>query len=216
MNEIVQDKMLREIMVVANDKLFWNTTRETKYYENSEYNFEEIILENYEYMVRGQAEENVAYKQPIPYGVVINQDNKIFVYKRWGAWSNAWEARLHSQIAFWVGGHIEREDEDSDNLLKDALLREIEEEINIPASDIGSIEAIWYINDDTAPIHEVHFWVAYLIKVNNDNVALLDGELENGEFISVEDLEEMIQDENYKVENWSKTLFEPLKNILQS
>jgi hypothetical protein len=52
MNQIVKDKMQREIMVVANDKLFANFPRETKYYENDEHNFEEAILENYEYMVR--------------------------------------------------------------------------------------------------------------------------------------------------------------------
>lgn len=215
MNQIVKDKMVREIMVVANDKLFSDFPRATKYYENSEFNFEEVILENYEYMVRGEAEENTSYKQPIPYGVVVNSDNKIFVYKRWGAGSNAWESRLHSKIAFWVWGHIEREDENSKNILTDSLVREIEEEINIAHDEIQSVEAIWYLNEDDWAVSEVHFWIAYIIKVETSNVALLDGELENGEFISIEDLQDMLESPDYEVENWSKILFEPIKNILQ-
>lgn len=215
MNQIVQDKMQREIMVVANDKLFANFARETKYYENDEHNFEEVILDNYEYMIRWEAEEHHGFKQPIPYGVVVNQDKKVFVYKRWWSGSNAGESRLHSQIAFGVWWHIEREDEDSENLLKDSLIREVEEEINISSDGINSIDAIGYVNEDDGWVSEVHFWVVYLIQVKNSNFELLDGELENWEFISLDDLQEMIESPDYKVENWSKILFEPLKNILQ-
>jgi predicted NUDIX family phosphoesterase len=56
--------------------------KETKFYSNEEVNFEKNILKNYEYMVRGKAEVNFDYKQPIGYAIVLNEDNKIFVYKR--------------------------------------------------------------------------------------------------------------------------------------
>jgi predicted NUDIX family phosphoesterase len=82
MNQIVQDKMLRDIMVVPNEKLFANFERKTRFYSHLEHDFEDAILEHYEFMQRGIAEENTAYKQPIPYGVVVNEDNKVFVYKR--------------------------------------------------------------------------------------------------------------------------------------
>jgi len=65
MNEIVKDKMKREIMVVANKFLFEGTKRESKFYNNSEVNFEKKILKNFEYMVREKAEVNFDYKQPI-------------------------------------------------------------------------------------------------------------------------------------------------------
>ena len=127
MNTVVTDKMKREILVVSCGKLFENITRETKVY-NTQDDFESIILESYEYMVRWEAEVNFDYKQPIPYAIVLNENNKIFVYKRGGAGSNAGESRLHEKIAIWVGGHIEREDEGSENILKDSLIREVEEE----------------------------------------------------------------------------------------
>jgi predicted NUDIX family phosphoesterase len=44
--------------------------------------FEDIIKNNFEYMKRAIAEENFNYKQPIPYAVVVDENNYIFVYKR--------------------------------------------------------------------------------------------------------------------------------------
>lgn len=111
MNEIVKDKMKREIMAVQNIFLFSDIERKTKVYACDEIDFEAIILKNLEFLVRGPLETNFSYKQPIPYGIVVNNENKIFVYKRGGAGSNAGESRLHDKIAIGVGGHIEREDE---------------------------------------------------------------------------------------------------------
>ncbi len=156
MNQVVKDKMMREIMVVKNNYLFQNVARETKFYSNDEVAFEDIILWNYEYMVRHEAEQNFDYKQPIPYAVVVDEDNKIFVYKRGGSNSNAGDSRLHSKIAFGVGGHLEREDEDLQNPLQDGLAREIEEEIAIKEENIKSIEAIGYINEEETEVSQVH------------------------------------------------------------
>jgi predicted NUDIX family phosphoesterase len=214
MNQIVKDKMMREIMVVKNTYLFQDVARETRFYSNDEAAFEDIILWNYEYMVRHEAEQNFDYKQPIPYAVVVDEDNRVFVYKRGGTGSNAGDSRLHSKIAFGVGGHLEREDEDLTNPLQDGLAREIEEEIAIKPESIKSIEAIWYINEEETEVSQVHLGVAYIVKVHNTNVELLDGELENGEFISLDELQAMIESGDYDVENWSKILFEPMKKFL--
>jgi len=100
MNQVVKNKMAREIMVVNSMKLFQNIWRKNKYYTNNENNFENIILSDYEYMVRWEAEVNYEYKQPITYGVVIDKNNRIFVYKRWWSSSNAWDSRLRNKIAF--------------------------------------------------------------------------------------------------------------------
>lgn len=216
MNQIVKDKMKREIMVVQNKKLFWEEKRESKFYLNSEVGFEKNILDNYEYMVRWDAEINLDYKQPIWYWVVLDEENRIFVYKRWWSQSNAWESRLHSKIAFWVWGHIEREDEDTINPISDSLIREIEEELNIKPENVISSEAIWYINDDRDEVWSVHIWVAYLVRISNNNFDLLDWELDNWEFVTLSTLEGMILSWNYDVESWSQILFEPIKNHLSA
>lgn len=215
MNQIVKDKMQREIMVVANEALFLNYERESKFYSNDEVDFEQKILNNYEYMVRWEAEVNFDYKQPIGYWVLINEDKKIFVYKRWWSGSNAWEWRLHNKIAIWVWGHIEREDEDLENPISDSLIREIEEELNIKPEDIKSSKAIWYINNEEDEVSQVHIWAAYLVEVHNSNFELLDGELDNWEFVSIDTLEAMFNSWNYDVEAWSQILLEPLKRMLK-
>lgn len=214
MNQIVKDKMQREIMVVANKFLFNDIERESRFYSNTEVNFEYKILKNYEYMVRGEAEVNFDYKQPIWYAVVMNENDEIFVYKRWWANSNAWDSRLHNKIAFGVWWHIEREDENLENPLNDSMLREIEEELNIPEKNIKSIETIGYINNESDEVSQVHIWVAYLVKVKNANFELLDWELDNGEFVSIYALEKMVYSNDYDTEAWSRILFEPIKGIL--
>ena len=214
MNQVVKDKMAREIMVVANKFLFDSVERESRFYSNDEVNFEDKILKNFEYMVRGEAEVNFDYKQPIGYGVVINKNKEIFVYKRGWADSNAWDSRLHNKIAFWVWGHIEREDEDLENPLSESLIREVEEELNISPDHIKDSRAIGYINNETDEVSQVHIWVAYLVEVTNDNFELLDWELDNGEFVSIHALEKMVYSNDYDTEAWSRILFEPIKKIL--
>lgn len=215
MNQIVKDKMQREIMVVANKFLFNDVERESKFYNSIDVNFEEKILENYEYMVRGEAEVNFDYKQPISYATVINENKEIFVYKRWWADSNAGDSRLHNKIAFWVWGHIEREDEDLENPVSDSLVREIEEELSIKPESIKSVKSIWYINNESDEVSQVHIWVAYLVEVKNSSFELLDWELDNWEFVSLENLEKMVNSPDYDTETWSKILLEPIKELLK-
>lgn len=215
MNQIVKDKMDREVMVIKNSILFSEIKRESKFYSNKEYDFEKIILNNFDYMRRWDAEVNFDYKQPISYWVVLNDKNEVFVYKRWWSSSNAWESRLHSKISFWVGGHIEKSEEKEKNPVHSCLVKEIEEELNLRDEDIASIETIWYINDDWNEVWKVHIWVAYLIKVHSSKFDLLDWELEKWEFTSISDLENMIKSDEYDVESWSNILFEPIVNILK-
>ena len=174
MNQNVRDKMAREIMVVKNDYLFAEYEKETRFYPATTFNFEEIILDKYEYMVRWVAEENFDYKQPITYAFVIDPENKVFIYTRGWAWSNAWDARLHSKIAMWVWGHLEREDEYLQNPIRESLVREIEEELNLTHEDILEIEQIGYINNEMDVVSQVHIWFCYVVKVKHTDIQLLD------------------------------------------
>jgi predicted NUDIX family phosphoesterase len=103
MNQTRQDKMKREVMVVPNSALFADTQRESKVYSTQDSDFETKILENFEFMVRGPAEENRDYKQPITYAIVLNEKNDIFVYIRGGKDSAAGDARLHEKLSIGVG-----------------------------------------------------------------------------------------------------------------
>lgn len=213
MNQVVTDKMQRKIMVVKNEILFSKKPSQEWFLPKSD-NYEEIILNSFEYMIRGEAEKNFSYKQPIPYGVVINEQKEIFVYKRWWSWSNAWDSRLHSKISFWVGWHIEIDDTVNKNLLRESLLRELEEEIMIKESDVLKVEVLWYINDNSNEVWKVHFWIAYIIEITNTKISMEDGELENGEFLSISQIDEMIKSWNYDIENWSNIMYHEIKKYL--
>lgn len=206
MNQIVKDKMQREIMAVKNAILFADIERTTKVYTREEMNFEKIIEKNYEFLVRWPLETNFEYKQPIPYGIVLNNKNEVFVYKRGGAGSNAGESRLHDKIAIGVGGHIEREDEASSSLLRDALIREVEEEIGISENDITEVFPIGYVNYEEDEVNQVHLWIGYIVKISGGEISLNDGELAKGEFKSLSELKEMIASGDYDVEFWTQLL----------
>jgi len=214
MNKIVKEKMAREIMVVENKKLFQNIERKTWFYDKN-IGLEKIILDNYSYLIRKDAEINLNYKQPIPYAVVLNENLDIFVYKRWWKNSNAWDKRLHNKISIWVGWHIEKDDVKWDNPIYDTLLREIEEELNVKENDIDMIKNIWYINNDTDEVNSVHIWVIYLVYLNNSNFELLDWEISKWEFLKLEDLELMLNSWNYDLEKWSRILLNPIKTLLK-
>lgn len=210
------DKMKLKIMVVENKKLFSKYSRETKFYPWSEYDFEKNILEDHEYMERGIAENNYNYKQPIPYGVVVNSKNEIFVYTRWWKDSNAWEERMYWTISIWVWGHLDYVDK-GENLLKEWLIREIEEEIGIKKEEILGVKNIWYINNESNSVNKVHFGIAYVINIGGEvPVKLLDWELEKGDFLSIQEFERRCSLKKYDIEPWSKLLLEPMNNYFKS
>jgi predicted NUDIX family phosphoesterase len=206
MNQIIADKMKREVMVVNNTALFSDVKRESKIYSTNESDFETKILNNFEFMVRGPAEENTDYKQPITYAIVLNEKNDLFVYIRGGKDSAAGDVRLHEKLSIGVGGHLEREDEEVENPLRDCLARELDEEISLKEKNITEIFPIGYINDDRNPVGEVHIWVSYIIKTKHFNPVMEDGELASGEFVSYEKLREMMESWNYNVETWTELL----------
>lgn len=214
MNQVVQDKMKREILAVKNDFLFSDIERKTKVYSREEVDFENIILQNYEFMVRWPVETNFDYKQPIPYAIVLNENNEVFVYKRGWDGSNAGEKRLHDKIAIWVWWHIEREDIESDNILRDSLIREVEEETGIRSKNITEIFPIGYVNYEEDEVNQVHIWIWYLIRVANVEIALTDGELAHWSFTKLDDLYNMISSGDYDVEFWTQMLAPEIKKYI--
>jgi len=203
-----------QIMVVKNSNLFENYKRETRFYSWNEFDIEEIVLENFEYMRRWDAEVNFDYKQPITYSVIVNKNDEIFVYKRWWKLSTNWEDKLCDKIAIWIWWHIDKE-EYIENPIKEWLLREVEEEIWLKWKDINLVEAIWFINNEENELNQVHIWAAYIIKINDENnIELLDWELEKWNFVTVLKYEEMINSWKYDIEPWSKILLEPIKKYL--
>ena len=190
-------------MVIKADKLFENYPRQNGFY-TQEFNFEDIILKNFEYMKRGLAEEDINFKQPLPYGILVSPDNKVFMYKRGWKTSQVGEKRLYDKVSFWVGWHVEEDVKNTQNPLKETLLREIEEEVGIKPDDIEKIELVWYINDDTNDVWKVHFGLAYVVKLKTKDVKIDKWELAHWEFINIQDIPKILSNPQFDVEPWSK------------
>lgn len=190
-------KMDEDVLVVPRDALFDN-----EYFEGftSSGGYEDIILEEYEWMRRGDAEEDPSYKQPIPY-ILIKKDDTYFCFRRSGS-----EERLHEKWSWGVGGHIDRVDDDG-NPLQNGLEREIKEEVGVTDFDI---EKIGYINYDSDDVGKVHFGILYTAEIKED-VSIEDDEIDTYRFLSLDEMRELIEKENVDVEEWSRIALDHLQ-----
>lgn len=203
--------MEQPILVVKRDTLF-----EKKYFEgflhHSEFDYEDLILENFEYLKRGLAEENPGFQQPIAYCLVCNEQDQIFAYQRASKKEHASETRLHGKWSWGIGGHIDKEDENTHNPIYTSLLREVEEELGL--YELETIKPLGYINDDSNAVGEVHFGLLYLVKTKTTAVTMAK-EIADGKFMDVNELERICNDDGCDVEEWSEIALKALKTHFQ-
>jgi predicted NUDIX family phosphoesterase len=117
-------------------------------------------FEKYKEVRRGDAEHDVALKQPIPYAV-IRRGDEVFVYKRLKAGG---ETRLHDSLSIGVGGHMNRVNNIHNwgsNLMIN-FYRELTEELEITV-DVPLPEIIGLINDDEDDAGLFHIGILMVI-----------------------------------------------------
>jgi predicted NUDIX family phosphoesterase len=198
------DKNEKLIMVVDRDKLFASRSF-IGFLPANEFNFEKIILENYYFVKRGQAERDRTKKQPIAYAVILN-NRKIFAYQRSSSTKEHGDERLQHKWSWGIGGHIEKPDE-SRNPIITSMMRELEEEVGLVNA---SVKLLGYINDDSDDVGKVHFGLLYLLETNQQ-LKPISAELKQGKFMSFDDIEKLA--ENEQVESWSKIALLALKPL---
>ena len=208
------NKFDEEIVVVKRDVLFAEKYF-NGYLSNTEYDFEKRINENYEYLRRGDAEENPEWQQPIPYAILVNKANKtVYDYQRASDIKKAGEKRLHGKWSLGIGGHVDREDgETSTNPIATSLLRELEEETGI--TSFKDSRLLGYINQDDNHVGKVHFGILHVIETNEDVIPQLAEEIAHGKFISINELRSFCESEDCDVEGWSMICLDPLENYFK-
>lgn len=203
-------KMDQSIMVVETNTLL-GSKYFTGFLSSHEHDYEASILKHLKYMRRGDAEIDPTHKQPIAYCMIINQDKKVYAYQRSKKDANYGEKRLQGKWSWGIGGHIEEVDNEGDkNPIYESMLRELEEEIHIDG-EVLNIKALGYINYDDDEVSKVHFGILYMIETDAETITPNDGEIANGEFRSIEELEEICNNDEYDVESWSRVALEALK-----
>ncbi len=190
------------IVTVPNTALFPTGIHHEGFIPHAELDLRKVILENFSYTRRGDAEVDFTLKQPISYAVIRNTEGKIFAYQRGSKRSEFHETRLAGKWACGIGGHIEAEDEETGDILADSLRRELEEEITLHGN-ILSIEPIGYINSEKDEVSKVHIGVLYIITTDS-KTAQGSEEVVNEGFYTPEELREMMANPDTIWEEWTK------------
>ena len=203
------NKFEKLIMVVKRTILLDKDFEGFKYHKNKNYN--QLILDNYEWQKRGLMEEDPSFKQPIAYCAIVNPETKkVFVFQRAKKDKHYTEKRLQGKWSCGIGGHVDHEDE-GNNPLWTSMLREIHEEVNVEV--IGEPEILGYINSEKDPVSQVHFGILCIVKTTG-KVTPNEPEIANGAFRSIDELKQIITEQN--VENWTKIALNPLETYFNS
>ncbi|MCA8972270.1 MAG: NUDIX domain-containing protein [Planctomycetes bacterium] len=134
-------------------------------------NFDPKWLETCEhrgfFVERQAAEQNPAWKQVIPYCLLLSPEG-LFTVERLPRGS---EARLHGKLSVGIGGHIEPRDRvphstphGSDRIVLRAARRELEEELVLRAPT--EFECLGLVNDDSNAVGSVHIGIVLMARVD--------------------------------------------------
>jgi predicted NUDIX family phosphoesterase len=152
-----------------------------------------------QYLPRGLAENDPAFKQLIPYGVLRWRD-QVFAYTRG---RTGGEARLRALRSLGIGGHICAEDgAASADPYRAGLMRELEEEVFLDTTYRERI--IGLINDDRTPVGQVHLGIVHVLDLAEPKVRHRDEALAGGAFASLKQLRQLREE----FETWSQFLLE--------
>jgi len=157
------------------------------------------------YLNRSDAELDRAYKQLIPYVLLIH-DGKILRYRRG---RGGQETRLHGFYSVGIGGHISEDDHglfSNDRGYQEGMRRELMEEVDIHEMKEA---AVGVINDDSTDVGCVHFGVVHIMYVAEETVAGRRSGIVGPEFIPIA---EAVRDPS-AYESWSRFCLENLDRL---
>jgi predicted NUDIX family phosphoesterase len=162
------------------------------------------------FLQRSEAETNPAYKQIIPYALIVFQ-NSVLHYVRG---KKAGEQRLVAKGSIGIGGHMA---EDADKFLwhstdeetyRAGVEREINEEIKIDTAFEDRIVAL--LNDDSTEVGRVHLGIVHVFRLKEPRVQKREAMITGLTFLAKEEL--LARRE--RMETWSQICLESLERLL--
>ena len=200
MFEFIQE---RRVLVIPN--IFFD---DLEHITNKEGQF--ILKETDEKLPDGEtlkaAEHNFDYRQLIPYGILVDiEEKKILAYRKTKE-SN--EKRLHGFWSIGVGGHVEPCDGEGWDAVENAFKREMKEELGVePIVTIGDK----YIYSDETEVDRVHLGIARIV-TRYEGVLRPSREIPVWEWCSIKELQQRkletwsVECLNWIIENWGDLL----------
>jgi len=162
--------------------------------------------ENLVYLNRSDAELDKAYKQLIPYVLIICNGKEL----RYQRGKGGQESRLRGLYSVGIGGHISEEDHGLFSVnhgYQDGMRREVLEEVAI---DDVKEAPIGIINDDSTEVGYMHFGVVHVARVLSENVAGRRSGIVGPEFIPIN----QATSDSSVYESWSRLCLEHLNLLL--
>jgi len=155
-----------------------------------------VVARDGRFMRRGDAEEDPAFKQVIPY-LVLRDGERWFLMRRTRAGG---DARLHDLWSIGVGGHLNPGDGD----VAGGLAREWAEEVE--AAFEPDYAPVGLLNDDTTAVGAVHVGFVYIADAGGRPVAIRETDKLTGTFATTAEVE-AVRDH---LETWSRLAFDAL------
>lgn len=193
---------------------------------------EDPISENFynhsflELIDREEADKNIEYKQLIPYISFVDDVNKkVYTFQRSSS-SSYKEEKLRGKYSVGIGGHIDEEDVsyndngiiDLEKTLLNNIQREVNEEIELKFSSTENrFQAkpvmLGFINDDSNTVGKMHLGISYIVFTNMD-IIKKDSEILNGEWVSVDCIDNLMKSTLFEFETWSKFIYPLLSGVI--
>lgn len=167
-----------------------------------------LSRENNFFMPRSKAETDPAFKQIVPY-VLLVHGGRVLHYIRG---KKAGEQRLVSKGSIGIGGHMNDQDEGLFALDREAYLegvrREVTEELFVDSPFENRIVAL--LNDDANEVGKVHLGVVHVFQLREPNVRKREAMITNLEFLTQEEL----LARRDTMESWSQICLDALDKVL--
>jgi predicted NUDIX family phosphoesterase len=160
------------------------------------------------FIARPQAESDPAYKQIIPYALIVFQ-NTVLHYVRG---KKAGEQRLIAKGSIGIGGHMNETDGSlfamDEQAYRAGVEREVNEEIKIDAPFEDQIVAL--LNDDTTEVGKVHLGIVHIFNLKEPKVQKREAMITGLTFLTKDELTRRRE----SLESWSQICLDSLERLL--
>jgi predicted NUDIX family phosphoesterase len=160
------------------------------------------------FIPRPEAESNPAYKQIIPYALIVFQ-NTVLHYVRG---KKAGEQRLIAKGSIGIGGHMNETDESlfamDEQAYRAGVEREVNEEIKIDTAFEDQIVGL--LNDDSTEVGRVHLGIVHIFKLKEPKVQKREAMITGLTFLTKEEL----MSRRESLESWSQICVDSLDRLV--
>ncbi len=169
-----------------------------------------LLRGNNLFLPRDQAEQNPAYKQIIPYALIVFE-NRVLHYVRG---KKAGEQRLVAKGSIGIGGHMSEEKDKflwhttDEQAYRAGVEREVNEEIKIDTPFEDRIVAL--LNDDTTDVGRVHLGIVHIFKLAAPKIEKREAMITGLTFLTKEELVSRRE----SLESWSQICVDSLEQLL--